>query len=48
MKKILLTLLTLLISVSYSYADKCYSPDSSPLILESDKKTGKGRKKSGQ
>ena len=41
MKKILLTLLTLLISASYSYADKCYSPDSSPLILESDKKAGR-------
>ena len=41
MKKILLTLLTLLISASYSYADKCFDSDTTPIILDSDKKPGR-------
>ena len=40
MKKILIILLSLFI-ITNAYADKCYNPDSTPIILESDKKPGR-------
>ena len=41
MKKNILTLLILLFFSSYSYADKCYNNDTTPVIIDSDKKPGR-------
>ena len=41
MKKNIITLLILLIFSSHSYADKCYNNDTTPVIIDSDKKPGR-------
>ena len=41
MKKILIILISLILIISNAYADKCYDSDTTPIILDSDKKLGR-------
>ena len=41
LKKILYTFSFLIIFISNVYADKCYNSDTTPVILDSDKKPGR-------
>ena len=41
MKKILITFISLILIISNAYADKCYESDTTPIILDSDKKPGR-------
>ena len=41
MKKILFIFSFLIILISNVYADKCYDSDTTPVILDSDKKPGR-------
>jgi len=41
MKKILIIFISLILIISNAYADKCYDSDTTPIILDSDKKLGR-------
>ena len=41
MKKILIIIISLILIISNAYDDKCYDSDTTPIILDSDKKTGR-------
>ena len=41
MKKIVSTLFSLILLITNAFADKCYNSDTTPVILDSDKKPGR-------